>query len=173
MFTKTTLVFALLAAFAQVAVTQAVVQPACFMKVFSSFQTASPGHYAADQKTLCCKEAAEFKSRIHSDLCPSGDQAAALSSYKTASVVTSGVAGATGFATGTGASGPFATGAGGSGSGSASGSGSGSGLASGSPITPVSPSKTGTGPRFTGAATRNIGSVAVGLLAVAGIAMAL
>lgn len=86
---------------------------------------------------------------------------------------TSGVAGATGFATGTGASGPFATGAGGSGSGSASGSGSGSGLASGSPITPVSPSKTGTGPRFTGAATRNIGSVAVGLLAVAGIAMAL
>ena len=50
----------------------------------SSFQTESPGQYAADQKTLCCKEAAEFKSRIQSDLCPSGDQAAALSSYKTA-----------------------------------------------------------------------------------------
>lgn len=50
----------------------------------SSFQTESPGHYTADQKTLCCKEAAEFKSRIQSELCPSGDQAAALSSYKTA-----------------------------------------------------------------------------------------
>ncbi|KAF6238186.1 hypothetical protein HO173_003820 [Letharia columbiana] len=235
MFAKTAFVCALFAASAQVAVAQAVVQPACFMKVFSSFQTASPGHYAADQKTLCCKEAAEFKSRIQSDLCPSGDQAAALSSYKTAceeagygscsnstsslasasgtaspsassnssapypvvytststyfdkecsctkttAVVTSGVAGATGLATGTGASGPFATGtagsgsSSGSGSGSSSGSGSGSGAASGSPITPVSPSKTGSGPSFTGAATKNVGSVAAGLLAVAGIAMAL
>ena len=84
---------------------------------------------------------------------------------------TSGVAGATGLATGTGAAGPYATGTLGSGSGLTSGSGSGS--ASGSPITPVSPSKTGFGPSFTGAATKNVGSVAAGLLAVAGIAMAL
>ena len=96
---------------------------------------------------------------------------------------TSGVAGVTGLATGTGALGPFSTGAtasgsssgSGSGSGAAtgSGSGSGSGVASGSPITPVSPSKTGSGPSFTGGATKNVGSVAAGLLAVAGIAIAL
>ncbi|KAL2042217.1 hypothetical protein N7G274_004705 [Stereocaulon virgatum] len=87
---------------------------------------------------------------------------------KTKVISSTGVAGSTGFATGTAR---VATG-----TGVATGSGAGS-SATGSPIAPVAPSKTGAGSptssTFAGAATKNVGSVAAGLLAVAGIAFAL
>lgn len=83
---------------------------------------------------------------------------------KTKAVSSTAVAGTTGFLTGTA---PIATG-----TGAATGAG-----ATGSPIAPVSPTKTGAGSpsstAFAGAATKNIGSVAAGLLGVAVIAVAL
>ena len=90
------------------------------------------------------------------------------------------VPGSTGFAVGTAPIAIGTTGAGLPGSpGSPGSSGSGSGVggagSTGSPIVPVGPSKTGSSSPagFTGAATKNVGSVAAGLLAVAGLALAL
>ncbi|KAL9127614.1 MAG: hypothetical protein Q9217_003548 [Psora testacea] len=82
------------------------------------------------------------------------------------------IAGSSGFATGTA---PVVTGTAAPSGSSVSGSGT---AATGSPIVPVAPSKTGsstspTTSSFTGAGTKNVGSVAAGLLAVAGIALAL
>ena len=82
--------------------------------------------------------------------------------------------GTTGFATGTA---PIATATGGSpagpgGAGSVPGAGP-----TGSPISPATPEDTGApgagGERFTGGASKNMGSVAVALLAVLGVAAAL
>ena len=82
--------------------------------------------------------------------------------------------GSTGFATGTA---PIATATGGSpagpgGAGSAPGAGP-----TGSPISPATPEDTGAagagGERFTGGASKHMGSVAVALLAVLGVAAAL
>ncbi|KAL8770336.1 MAG: hypothetical protein Q9209_003972 [Squamulea sp. 1 TL-2023] len=88
---------------------------------------------------------------------------------KTTAVSSSGIAGSTGFATGTVVPAPTGTGS------PSGGAGSGSG-ATGSPITPVPPKGTGNAggsAPFTGAASKTVGSFAAAALAVFGLALAL
>ncbi|KAI4269326.1 MAG: hypothetical protein LQ337_007349 [Flavoplaca oasis] len=88
---------------------------------------------------------------------------------KTTAVSSSGVAGSTGFATGTAV--PIPTGSGAVGSGAA---GSGPG-ATGSPISPSAPIDSGNagGAPFTGAASKTVGSLAAAALAFVGLALTL
>ncbi|KAG8527997.1 uncharacterized protein KY384_006913 [Bacidia gigantensis] len=153
MYSKATLSLAVLAV-----ARLALANPYCLLTAVNKFE------HPADQKTLCCKEAEKVKSYI-SELCPSNLKDEAEKSFEQA-CKDAGLSGGdgSGFVTATA---PVATGTAAAPSGSAGGAVSGP-AATGSPITPPTPGGTGSSgspgsgsQSFTGAATKNVASVAV------------